>query len=287
MYETFTLRELKDGIIRGYHWKMADPDKVICIVHGIGEYGGRYDRVAEKFKEANMATISMDLRGHGDSIEKKGHCAPRKEVLSDIDELIFYARKYYPGKPVILYGHSMGGNIALDYRSRGEFNDIPTAYLISAPWVRLVKPVTGILYKTVKLLSNIAPSFTISSAVDEKVLGHPDSVLPYNENPMVHNRISALCAINGFEVGTALENGTHETNGKGANIPTLIMHGTEDKICDIAGTELVYDNLKARGENVEFIRWPGLYHEIHNGSKDSRGDEVIDKMIEFFKSVTD
>ena len=174
MYRNYVLRKLKDGIINGYLWDVNEPDKVICIVHGIGEYGGRFDRVAEVLREKNMAAAAMDLRGHGSSAGKKGHCAPRKDVLDDVTELIRFARTKYPAKKVILYGHSMGGNIVLDYRSRGELNGDISGYIISAPWIRLVRPVPDVLYRIVKLMSKVAPSFTISSEVDEEVLGHPD-----------------------------------------------------------------------------------------------------------------
>ena len=281
MYETFTLKETEKGIIKGYHWPLAEPVRVVCIVHGIGEYGGRYDRVASAFNKKGIAVFSMDLRGHGDSQGPLGHCAPRAEVLKDISELLLYAKKHYPGKDIILYGHSMGGILVLDYRSRGEFNDMPSKYLISAPWVRLAKPVTGPLYGIVKLMSKIAPSACISSDVDEELLGNPESVQPYNDNPMVHNRISFLCAIDGFDTGKALEEGALECNGKADAIPTMIMHGTDDGICNIEGTRKVYENLKRKGNNVQMIEWPEFLHEIHNGNAVSKGDEVIDSMIQF------
>ena len=281
MYDTFTLKELDKGIIRGYSWPLADPIKVVCIVHGIGEYGGRYDRVAEAFRRKGIATVSMDLRGHGDSVGPLGHCAPREEVLKDISDLLLYARKKYPNKEIVLYGHSMGGNLTLDYRSRGELNDIPVKYLISAPWVRLVRPVKGPLYGIVKFMSSIAPSMTIGSSVDESLLGNPASVQPYLSNPMVHTRISLLCAFEGFSIGKDLETGKLEDNGRAKDIPTMIMHGTADKICSIDGTRKVYENLKRKGCKVQMIEWPDFLHEIHNGNEVSRGDEVIDSMIQF------
>ena len=55
MYENFILQQFENGKLEGYSWNVDDPEKVICIVHGIGEYGGRFDRVAEAFREKNMA----------------------------------------------------------------------------------------------------------------------------------------------------------------------------------------------------------------------------------------
>lgn len=139
MYENFILQQFENGKLEGYSWNVDDPEKVICIVHGIGEYGGRFDRVAEAFRERNMAVLAFDLRGHGKSLGKRGHCAPRKDVLSDVSTLIEYAQAIYPEKKLILYGHSMGGNIVLDYRSRGRLNGEVAAYIVTAPWVRLVR----------------------------------------------------------------------------------------------------------------------------------------------------
>ena len=287
MYQTFTLRDTKEGIITGYHWPLEDPKCAVCIVHGIGEYGGRYDRVAGRFNEAGFAVLSMDLRGHGDSLGKKGHCSPRKAVLDDISALLTFAQITYPGKPVILYGHSMGGNITMDYRFRGGMNDAPAGYIITAPWIRLVRPIPKPLYGVIKLVSRVNPSLTFSSSVDESVLGHPDNVLPYNDNPMVHNRISALCAVEGYETGVRLENGSLENNGRASGIPLLLMHGQEDRICAIEGTRTMAEHLKEISPQMEYVEWPGLYHEIHNGGEESHGEEVIDRMIEFISALTD
>lgn len=285
MYEKFELRKIDKGIIRGYSWHLDNPDKVVCIVHGIGEYGGRFDRVAEAFRKENIAVLSMDLRGHGGSIEKKGHCAPRNEVLEDVSALLEYAEAEYPGKELILYGHSMGGNITLDYRARGRLNDKPCGYIISAPWIRLVRPIPKALYVVVKALANVLPQMTISSSVDESILGNPLSVKPYNDNPMVHSKISLRCAVDGFEIGLALEEGTHEDNGNAAKIPTLLMHGSDDRICSVEGSRRIAKRLEEKDDDVEYIEWDGLYHEIHNGNKVSNGDEVIEKMVQWVKGL--
>ena len=279
MYDKFVLMSLEEGIIRGYSWHLEDPEKVICIVHGIGEYGGRFDRVAEAFRDKNMAVCALDLRGHGESLGKRGDCAPRNSVLDDVSELLRYAEEKYPGKPLVLYGHSMGGNIVLDYRARGEMNDHPAGYIISAPWVRLVRPVPPLLYKAVKLLSRIAPSFTIGSDINEANLGNPEKVKPFKDNPMVHNRISALCAVDGFDKGIGFEDGTAEDDRRAANIPTLLMHGSEDRICDVNGSRRIAERLQAQGDDLTYIEWEGLFHEIHNGNETSTGDEVIAEMV--------
>ena len=218
-------------------------------------------------------------------MNKKGHCAPRTDVLEDITVMINYAMIKYPGKPVVLYGHSMGGNITLDYRGRGKMNSQVVGYVISAPWIRLVNGVPAPVVKAVKYMSKAAPSFIIGSAVDESKLGNPQSVGPYSKDPLVHNKISLQTAYEGFSIGEALEKGTNPDKGKAHSIPLLLMHGSDDGICDVEGSRIVAERMKANGENMEYVEWEGLYHEIHNGGPDSNGDEVIAKAAEWICSL--
>lgn len=283
MYQLFDL-EGRNAKIVGYHYVCENPNHVVVLIHGIGEHAGRFARVSDYFNKEGIAVVSMDLRGHGRTEGKRGHCAPREDVLKDIDALIEYAQKLYPGVPLVMYGHSMGGNIILDYRARGGHNDIPCGYIISAPWIRLVRPVTGVLFRTVELLSRLMPQMTISQEFPEEQLGNVEYVRPYKDDPMVHSKVSMLCAYQGFTIGTALEKGTNEDNGRAKNTPCLLMHGTDDKICDIEGSRCF-----AKLQNPEYftmIEWPGYYHEIHNGGPEGQtGEDVIKKAIEFIKGL--
>lgn len=281
MYENFVLREPAAGKrITGYRWDVEDPDYVVCLVHGIGEYAGRYQRVAEAFNDNKITLVGMDHRGHGLSMGSIGHCAPRKDVLEDVDFLIDYAMERYPGKPVILYGHSMGGNIAMDYRKRGSRNHLISGFVISAPWVELVRPVSGLLYMTVKTLAKIMPKMTISSGGSEKPSEKPDIPGYRDAKPFIHHRISIGCAVDGFTIGEMLAEGRLEDNGGAKGTPMLLMHGTADKTCNVKGSRKV-----AAIEECEYVEWPGLFHELHSGGEESTGEEVISKMVQWIRGV--
>lgn len=279
MFRNFNLTD-KDSKVQivGYAWDLETPDYVLCIIHGLGELAARYDRINGYLAKANLASVSMDLRGHGLSGGPRGHCAPRKLVLQDVDALIEKTQSLYPGVPIILYGHSLGGNIALDYKTRGKHNDVPVAFIISAPWLILKNTPSPLMRSMVSVLSRIAPSMAIKSAIDEKILGNPHSVKPYHDNPLVHDKISMLAAREGLEIGEAIVAGTLEDNGGSKGKPWLLMHGTADAICDIKGSRTLYQRAP---ENCTFIPWEGLFHEIHNGNETSQGEEVILKMIQW------
>ena len=279
MYENFAFPE-RDKAVTGYHFSCENPSHVLCLIHGIGEHAGRYKRMARILAEKGIAIVSMDLRGHGISSGVRGDTAPRREVLADVDALIMRAKTLYPGLPITLYGHSMGGNIGLDYMMRGSKNYIPAKYIISAPWIKLVMSVPGPLLPLIRTAAKIAPKATISQNIDEKDLGNPDYVKPFKKDPLVHSRISLRCAVDGFDIGTAIYKGSHPDNGGAADKPFLLMHGDADKICDVEGSRRLAERLSQR-ENFTYVEWTGYCHEIHNGGKEDTGEAVIEKIGQF------
>lgn len=280
MYEEFRLN-VKDTSIMGYHWRVENPSHVVVLIHGIGEYAGRYDRVAEFFKEAKIAMIGMDLRGHGCSAGKRGHTSPRRTILNDMDSLLEYAEVNYPTAPILMYGHSMGGNLALDYRKRGSLADKPVGYLVTAPWVILEKNISNHLFLFVKLMSKMKSDFQISSEVHSALLGNAEIILNQPNKQLSHGKITVGTAMDCFEVGEALLKGKSKKWSKKTNKPLLLMHGTEDRICSIEGSRKIE---KVEGITCEYMEWAGLFHEIHNGNATEDGEPVIVAMIKWIKS---
>lgn len=256
MYREFILKT-KDINLSGYHWISEDPKAVICLLHGIGEYAGRYDKIGEFFKESHFSLIAIDLRGHGKSEGKRGHAAPRKKVFDDIDAMLEFAGRTAPNVPLYLYGHSMGGNIGLDYRSNGPKRDMLHGYIITAPWLKLYKKIPEPMVILARILSKIKPDYLMDTGLSPKDLAHVQSeVTAYTNDPMVHKKISVLTAINGLDAAARIL-----SKPSNCHRPLLLMHGTEDKICAIEGSRIV-KNLE--NDHCTYIEWPGYYHEIHN-----------------------
>jgi alpha-beta hydrolase superfamily lysophospholipase len=87
-------------------------------VHGLAEYGARYDGTARKLSGRGYLVFAHDQRGHGrtaGSPEKCGNLAERdgwNRAVKDISLLLETERMENPGLPVILLGHSMGSFMA-------------------------------------------------------------------------------------------------------------------------------------------------------------------------------
>ncbi|MBZ9741635.1 MULTISPECIES: alpha/beta fold hydrolase [unclassified Mesorhizobium] len=94
---------------------------VVQINHGLAEHAARYDRFAAFLAARGFHVYVHDHRGHGATkapdaplgrfADKDG---PAK-VIADVDALHDLIAREQPDLPVILFGHSMGASVALNY----------------------------------------------------------------------------------------------------------------------------------------------------------------------------
>jgi len=134
---------------------------VVALVHGLGEHSGRYGHVAAALNRAGYAVVTRDLRGHGQSGGQKGHAPSFEALLKDIDQLVAQARELVPGKPLFLYGHSLGGIFVLDYAlSRHP----PIAGVVStSPGLRTALHEQKAKLAVAKVMGKVAPTGDLAS----------------------------------------------------------------------------------------------------------------------------
>ncbi|MBQ2696356.1 MAG: alpha/beta hydrolase [Clostridia bacterium] len=143
-------------------FKVTNPAASIIIVHGYTEFTKKYYELTWYFMKMGYNVFLYDVRGHGyshrhnDDLELT-HVDRYEDYVSDLDSYI--KQIVIPnseGKPLYLFGQSMGGTIAQMYIAGGE-NTIQKTVL-SAP---MIYPYTPPLPKFVikKLLANEARKF--------------------------------------------------------------------------------------------------------------------------------
>src|SRR5207249_6863581 len=85
-----------------------------------GEHTERYDHVASALHARGAAVYGPDHLGHGRSAGERVLIANLEHVVDDLVRVVERAQAAYPGRPVVLLGHSMGGLIATRLAQRAE-----------------------------------------------------------------------------------------------------------------------------------------------------------------------
>jgi len=228
---------------------------VILLIHGLSDHAGRYGHVGSFFAAAGYTMIVADLRGHGQSFGKRGHFPSIGRIMKDISVFMEVVHRRHPDLPLILYGHSMGGNLVLNYLIRTK-PDVAGA-IVTSPWLRLkVKPR---LYKAIMgmLVNNIFPSMTRPDGIIPSYLSHDEEVgRKYLADPLVHHLISVRTY---FEISNAGEYAI--VNASKVTCPLLLMHGTGDCLTSFDATREFSEKVIV---HCTFKAWEGLFHELHN-----------------------
>lgn len=248
--------KLKNGqVLRGIIQSPGENTKaVIILVHGIGEHIQRYNYWADLFRKEGIAFAGVDLPGHGRSDGKRGNIKNYNILAEMIDILISSCKQTFPGIPVYLYGHSLGGGIVLDYLLRK--NPRIKGAIVTSPYLRLAFEPPKIKLILASVMKNILPGLIQPTGLNTTHLSHDKTVVEkYVNDPLVHGKISVSLFYASAEA--AKYSLSHASELK---IPTLILHGNDDLILSPDGSR----EFAGKSDKAELKIWDGGYHELHN-----------------------
>jgi alpha-beta hydrolase superfamily lysophospholipase len=226
----------------------------IILVHGIGEHIQRYSHWVDRFNEKGIGIIGVDLPGHGRSDGKRGNIKSYSLTDEMIDFLLAEFKKTFPGIPVFIYGHSLGGGIVLQYLL--QKNPKINGAIVTSPWLRLAFEPASIKLMLARIMKKLLPSITQPSGLVVGHLSHDQKVIDdYIADPLNHNKISANLF---YSAVTAADYSLLHSGD--LKIPLLLMHGTDDQINSVHGSS----DFAAKSKMTELKIWEGGFHELHN-----------------------
>ena len=255
MIMDFNIKLSNGQVLRGMIQSPGENTKaVIILVHGLGEHIQRYIYWADLFKKEGIGFAGVDLPGHGRSEGRRGNI--KSYVLLDnmIDILLNSCKKTFPGIPVYIYGHSLGGTIVLDYLLRK--NPKVKGAIITAPWLRLSFEPPRIKLILASVMKNILPGLIQPSGLNANHISHDETVVEkYRTDPLVHGKISV--SLFHEAMAAAAYSLKHASDLK---VPTLMLHGSDDLVCSPEGSR----EFAGKTSLVDLKIWDGGYNELHN-----------------------
>lgn len=246
------------------HWTTESPKATMLIIHGISEHSGRWSEVADHFVAEGYDVHSYDQRSHGRSGDGALDIEDFTLFCDDVAERIEALRQ--PGRPFVLYGHSMGGLIVTAYLASDRPK--PDAAVLSAP--ALSAKVPKMLRFLAKVLSRIVPKLKLKSKIDGALLSADPKVGEiYAADPLVYLKVTA-------RFGNSLLKAMDETRPLVSAIttPTFVIHGTADELVPPESSEILEQVPAIERETFE-----GLRHEMHNEAQASEVLRAVAKWL--------
>jgi acylglycerol lipase len=253
-----TTWKARDGLeifAQGWEPDAGTPKAVACLVHGLGEHTSRYAHVGEAFSKEGYVLFGADLRGHGRSGGARGHINSIEDFMQDMDVFIEQARGRYAGRPLILYGHSLGGILVLYYCLKRKPNLKGVIATDSALHTALENQTVKVL--VAKVLGSILPAVSLPSGLDPTTISRDEKVVQaYINDPLVHYQVSL-----GF--GRIILGVTKWTLEHASEfpLPLLLLHGRADVLAFPSSSIEFAAALK---DKCTLLLWDKAYHELHN-----------------------
>ena len=264
----------RDGLeLQVYEWPaVGAPRAHLLLVHGIAEHSGRYRHVARQLATAGITTHAYDQRGFGGSGGHRAYVDRWSQYHDDLEDRLAEVRSAADGLPVVLYGHSMGGLIALGYTLAEPARPLPDLLVLSAPAIEAAVP--GWKRRLADILGRTVPRFAIANTFPRGGLSSDPAVeAEYLADPRAVHRTTTRLGVSLFREQDRVKSAL--AGGGPLPVTTYVLHGADDPIVPEGASR----SLEGRA-NVTRRVYRGLHHETHN---EPNGAAVIDDTIAWIR----
>lgn len=227
----------------------------VVLIHGMGEHSSRYLHVAEKLAQHGFGACLFDLRGHGSSDGRRGHIKNYQQLMDDIGTV--WQEVAGAGRPLFLYGHSLGGQLALNFALDAR-QPSPTGVIAASPWLDLAFIPRWWKRWLARVARHLWPGFTQVTEVIPTRLSRDQAFLEaMPDRDLVHHLISA-------RMYHELTNGARRARARASKFraPLYLIHGDADAVTSAAATRAFFE--KAVSPDKTLRIYPGGLHETHN-----------------------
>ena len=239
----------------------------VYLLHGTGEHGARYERLARRLVAEGWPVGAHDHPGHGRSGGRRGRLpATGSYATCALAECERFARE--TGAAPFLFGHSLGAVVACELAlvHRAELAGL----VLSAP--AIVPRLTRREARKLRALSLLAPWLALELPYEPTRLTHdPEQRRAALDDPLIHGFKSAE------KIGWLMRTAAHvEELGDRLEVDALVL---------VAGGDVVIDTERTRRfvarapERLVTVRtYEGAHHELLNEVPELRGrveDDIV------------
>jgi alpha-beta hydrolase superfamily lysophospholipase len=245
----------------------GEPKATVGVLHGYADHAARYLHVMDAWAEAGIASIAIDMRGHGRAEGPRGYCDRFDEYLEDAAELATLVRERSAGGASFLFGHSFGGLVAAAsaIEAPGPWRGV----LLSAPYFGLALDVPKAKLAAGRLLARIVPKLGLGSGLTgSAVTKDAARATAYDADPLVFKKAN----VRWFAESQLAQARTLSRAGE-LRLPLFETFGTDDRVAKLSSARAFFDGVASTDKTWKERK--GGFHEVLN---DPEWRELADEM---------
>lgn len=294
-------RKASNGLGRIYAqvWqeeKIEEKKGIVCIIHGMQGHSTSYTYLFKALAKAGYIACAQDLQGHGKSAEIPGYFGESdgfSSILHDLHRMLIQIKRWFPGLPVFLFGHSMGSFIARDYAAQysGEVSGLILSGTAGPNFS--LRGTLGYLNVQMLLRGGQAdgnPEGRLLAKYFCRGIQKPETLLDWicTDREVIRKKVEDPLTV-GFTLGAyrdlveeLIKVNRNTEILKLKELPVLLVSGGADPVGEYGkGPATIYGILRASGNQKAELRiYPGLRHEVLN---EAVREELIERILQFLK----
>ncbi len=258
------------------------PRSTLLVAHGFAEHVGRYRQFATELADTGFDVYLYDFLGHGELAAsgdaKHFGMVNVANLIAQSMEAKQQVLREARTDQIALFGHSLGGLVSLATAILDPTRIQSVA--VTGPALRPNPQVSGLVKRLGGWGARFFPA-TGTVQVDPRDLTNDSAeVLAYIDDPVVfRSRVPLLTASSMLVQGAyALK------NAQLCTVPTLILHGSEDKVCQLSGSQEFVRSIQASKANypVELREIPQAKHDLLHEVTSIRS-EVTSQLVQWYE----
>ena len=250
-------------------WQADKAKAVFLLVHGLGGHSGRWESFAQFFLQHQISSYAIELKGFGETKDKKGHVRSLAIYVDDIFALRQIITDECPGVPIFLVGESLGGLISFLSVTKGQ----PFAGLIClSPAFKSIIKFTWLDRIKILFAACFDPEKQFVVPFSAQMCTRDSDYQMTIENDTLEHRVASASLLTQILLAQIWV----KPLASAIKIPVLFLLSQRDLLVDFRKSQRIFKDLRVEDKTI--IQYPNMYHAL---SIDLEKKDVFQQILDW------
>jgi alpha-beta hydrolase superfamily lysophospholipase len=233
----------------------------LLLLHGVGEHSGFFERAIDALAAAGVAVYAPDHRGHGHSGGLAGDVEGLEKLLDDAALVQLELQRAVPQRPLFVFGHSFGGQLAVLYALRHQQE--LAGLVLCAALVLVPSYISSGMVQLSRIIGRLLPRLPVQGFDYERTTRDPRAVELMRRDPLYYK--GKIRAGTGAVMLAGMRQATRRLEE--LRLPLLILHGAKDETVELVCSRTIAERA-ASGDKTLRVYPDAMHHLILEPERD-------------------